>query len=837
MAAGAFTFGSPAPVERPREPTAFSAAPAAPSPAAAGPAAAEGAAAEAAAELWAARASAAPAASPPPPPAVATFAQRQDWVARVEAHLLARSDLPVPLARVVEAVPPPAGLASAAEALAGSSRKAIVLGPVGHVLVSLVGHAAPFRSNLPGASGPGAAPAAGVGPPPAAPSPAAPAPAAAAPSASACRDVGGAVATADERAIGALVASLVAAAHAEPRPQPPLTVALKCVPSARGGGGLDALALAWAGGALLVDAGALGGGRACELVWPLLASARVRKVVHGARAESALLLEHGGVFLSAAGLLDSQLGAEALGARMSGSLGELLAVLGLGADAEAAEPPPAAAPLDAAAGARWAAVLARAAAPLAAALAAAGVTDAVCAASGARALAALATEQDDDDDDDDDDERARALPAGARAARAAARAAAAAEVAAAFDRGRSYALASADLLARTRPHDAARLAPPDPPTGSVADIAAGLPRALAAALGGAARGDDGADGGGHVRQVLLRLGEPPVAWSHRGAISLVPAAAAPTTAAELAALGAALGGWRDGGRARVDQSLHRATAVLLGAEVVGASLTVRQAAIGCATALADLLLHTAGPRNLLVVGAARAGKSALLRDCARELAVERWRIVVALEGEAAALGGDGARAAAGLGRALRLPRAAQGGTAASVREALSTYGAHVLILDALDGGADEARELARARQRRARVLAGADGGLRELLAARAAVRGAEGSASASASTSASASAFGFGFASLCAEFDAVVEIVADEEAGCGRSLLVIADLPAAVRAVRAGEAGWEARLDAVPVQRRRWRARSGSKGRAELCVIDLTLGHVVPSDDHHIGRC
>jgi hypothetical protein len=212
-------------------------------------------------------------------------------------------------------------------------------------------------------------------------------------------------------------------------------------------------ACAWLMRSAVIDASAVGLDSVCRVLWPLLGSTKLFKLVHASHEEAAALAEGAGVH--PVGVLDTQLAAEMLGSGVAATVGQLCEMLELRCAQISAE------------SSGWAAA---ATAATAAAEATGGSEEAGererreacmllgCSSAMLEALAACGG-----------DEAVQTLVC-ASADRMVAAVRARGERLVCFDRANGHALCSRELLTAQRPSDVVEPSPPAPPEGSIDEL-------------------------------------------------------------------------------------------------------------------------------------------------------------------------------------------------------------------------------------------------------------------------------------------------------------------------------------------------------------------------------
>jgi len=280
-----------------------------------------------------------------------------------------------------------------------------------------------------------------------------------------------------------------------------------------------------------------------------------------------------------------------------------------------------------------------------------------------------------------------------------------------FDTANSYAIASRELMATMRPGDAHVPGPlvVSNDTGVLLDL---LPRDIADEL----RHRKGDAGGTEERDLTLLLsdivldkGRPACAWIAGDRVRL-GASERVIGMGDIDAVLDKLGGFGSDNRAGLEQQLHRISGMRnRNGDVIGLTMRVGRHVSGNADMISDLLFGD--DRSILFLGEPGSGKTTIVREATRLLAMESNVCIVDTSNEIAG-DGDVPHPCIGLARRMMVPSLdAQAGV---MVECVQNHTPEVMVIDEI-GRSSEVEAARTCKQRGVRMIASAHGDLRKLV--------------------------------------------------------------------------------------------------------------------------
>ena len=193
-----------------------------------------------------------------------------------------------------------------------------------------------------------------------------------------------------------------------------------------------------------------------------------------------------------------------------------------------------------------------------------------------------------------------------------------------------------------------------------------FPPAIAQALGDANRFDD-------LLEVVLDLGRIPEARYVDGEVGLSDSE---TEQGEIDAVVAGIGDFGDDNRAGIERTLHRISAIRnRRGDIIGLTCRVGRAVEGTVDIIDDMV---ASGKSILLLGRPGVGKTTMLREVARILAVTKRVVIVDTSNE---IGGDGDIPHPAIGRARRMQVVTPERQHAVMIEAVENHMPEVIVID------------------------------------------------------------------------------------------------------------------------------------------------------------
>lgn len=276
-----------------------------------------------------------------------------------------------------------------------------------------------------------------------------------------------------------------------------------------------------------------------------------------------------------------------------------------------------------------------------------------------------------------------------------------------FDAANSYAIASPELLQSMRPGD---MKVPDPlvvsnDTGVLLDL---LPADIAGELRHT-DGDEGPDLTLLLSDIVLDKGRRACAWVDGKRMPLGSAGQV-VEMGDIESVLDRLGGFGSDNRAGLEQQLHRISGMRNRyGDVIGLTMRVGRHVSGNADMISDLLLGD--ERSILFLGEPGSGKTTVVREATRLLAMESNVCIVDTSNEIAG-DGDVPHPCIGLARRMMVPSLDD--QAAVMVECVQNHTPEVMVIDEI-GRAAEVLAAQTCKQRGVRIIASAHGDLRKLV--------------------------------------------------------------------------------------------------------------------------